>query len=125
MTIETSTVVSAGDPPGWYNNNVGAWPPNVYGPITTNIGPMGPVGPAAFEADGLVKCKDLEVDGVSMKQFIAEMEAIIPIFMPPNDAAMNHPTVVDAVDAYEEARRALIKAKAHLDFLIKLTKEHK
>jgi len=100
--------------------------PNSTGPTWTNY-TMGPslsaTSSASIQANGTIKCKDLEIDDVSMKGVLKQISTQVGLFIPPNIETLNVPAVQQAYTDYRNALDAFMKAKDNLDLMVDLCRQ--
>ena len=99
-------------------------------PVWTNtnytIGPALSVAAgatASINANGTIKCKDLEIDDFSMKDILKQISTQVGLFIPPNVETLNVPAVQMAYTEYRNAREAFMKAKENLDLMVDLCRQ--
>ena len=78
---------------------------------------------ASIQANGTIKCKDLEIDEVSMKDVLKQISTQVGLFIPPNIETLNVPAVQMAYTEYRNAREAFMKAKENLDLMVDLCRQ--
>ena len=78
---------------------------------------------ASIQANGTIKCKDLEIDEVSMKDVLKQISSQVGLFIPPNIETLNVPAVQMAYTEYRNAREAFMKAKDNLDLMVDLCRQ--
>ena len=100
--------------------------PNNTGPVWTNsnltFASSGSTN-ASIQAIGTIKCKDLEIDEVSMKDVLKQISTQVGLFIPPNIETLDVPAVHLAYGEYRNAREAFMKAKEHLDLMVDLCRQ--
>lgn len=102
-------------------------PTNNTGPVWTNntytINNSSNNVNASIQANGTIKCKDLEIDEVSMKDVLKQISSQVGLFIPPNMETLNVPAVQMAYTEYRNAREAFMKAKENLDLMVDLCRQ--
>ena len=102
-------------------------PTNNTGPVWTNntytINNSSNNVNASIQANGTIKCKDLEIDEVSMKDVLKQISTQVGLFIPPNIETLNVPAVQAAYTEYHNAREAFMKAKDNLDLMVDLCRQ--
>ena len=78
---------------------------------------------ASINANGTIKCKDLEIDDFSMKDILKQISTQVGLFIPPNTETLNVPAVQMAYTEYRNAREAFMKAKENLDLMVDLCRQ--
>jgi hypothetical protein len=78
---------------------------------------------ASINANGTIKCKDLEIDDFSMKDILRQISTQVGLFIPPNTETLNVPAVQMAYTEYRNAREAFMKAKENLDLMVDLCRQ--
>ena len=103
-------------------NTSPVWSNNTY-----TIGPALSVAAnattASINANGTIKCKDLEIDDFSMKDILKQISTQVGLFIPPNTETLNVPAVQMAYTEYRNAREAFMKAKENLDLMVDLCRQ--
>lgn len=101
--------------------------PNSTGPAWTNsnftLTSSGNSVNASIQANGTIKCKDLEIDDVSMKGVLKQISTQVGLFIPPNIETLNVPAVQQAYTDYRNALDAFMKAKDNLDLMVNLCRQ--
>ena len=78
---------------------------------------------ASINANGTIKCNDLEIDEVSMKDVLKQISEQVGLFIPPNIETMNVPAVQQAYEDYRMAREQFMQAKRNLDLMVDLCRQ--
>lgn len=103
-----SLLTASGSGPVWSNSNY----------TFTNANAA-----TSIQANGTIKCKDLEIDDFSMKDVLKQISTQVGLFIPPNVETLNVPAVQEAYKEYRNAREAFMKAKDNLDLMVDLCRQ--
>ena len=102
--------------------------PNNTGPVWANSNyalsnSISGSATASIQANGTIKCKDLEIDDFSMKDILKQISTQVGLFIPPNVETLNVPAVQEAYREYHQAKEAFMKAKDNLDLMVDLCRQ--